>query len=121
MERLHLFVHIYFVTALAYNILGQVWLDAFGKKFSSTDPITGIQVISLVYMIFMLRDLLPEPGFVVLMAVWLAAIARFGIFQHLLNYSDESYLSRGTWIAAIAINLFGVLLLAALLFTALTG
>ena len=108
MENIELFAHAYFVSAIAYNILSQVWSDVFGRRFSSTDPVNGIQVISMVYLIFLLREAMPAPAFVFLMSVWLVLVVRFGIFQHLQHYSEQSYLSRLSWAAAITINVLGV-------------
>ena len=111
MERLNLLVHTYFVMAIAYNIFSQVWLDVGGRKFAPTDPGNGLLVVSLVYLIFMLEGVILPLPFLFLLLVWMLAILRFGVLQHLFNYDEDSYLSRVTWSAAILINLFGLLCL----------
>lgn len=114
MNNVTLFVHIYFVMAIAYNIFSQMCLDLTGRKLAPTDPANGILVVSLVYVVFLLRDQVPLPAFIFLAIIWILVIARFGIFQHLVSYALDSYRSRAAWVAAIAINLFGVLVMGAL-------
>ena len=45
------------------------------------------------------------------MFVLLAMIVRFGIIQHMLNYSPHTYHSRLSWLLAILINVFGCIVL----------
>ncbi len=115
MGNIEFCAHAYFVIAIAYNALSLVWLDVSGRKFAPTDPLSGLQIVSLVYLLFLLRDTIPLPALIFLLALWVLLIARFGIYEHLRHYDGELYLSRATWTAAIGINLFGVLTLAALM------
>lgn len=113
MTSLELSCHLYFFIAVMYNVLSQVWKEATGRTFASTDPVDGIMMVALVYLIYLLRAALPEFAWFFLMIVFTLTIARFGIVHHLLNYSQGDYLSRATWLSAIGINIFGVTVLAA--------
>ncbi len=115
MTNLELSCHIYFFIAVTYNILSQLWKEVTGKTFATTDPVTGITMVALIYVIYLLRAVIPEFSWYFLMTVFILTVARFGIVHHLLNYSQESYLSKLTWLSAISINIFGVIVLAACL------
>ncbi len=116
MENVVVLAHAYFAVALVYNVLSLMWFDIFGRSFTATDPVNGLQTISLVYLLFLLRDAVPLPASIFLLSIWLLLIARFGIYEHLWKYNGELYLSRATWAAAIAINLIGVLALVMVVF-----
>ena len=116
MTNLELSCHLYFFMAIAYNVFSQVWKDVAGRTFATTDPVNGVLMITLLYVIYLLRAMLPEPAWYFLMLVFILTITRFGIVHHLSNYSQESYLSRTTWLSAIVINIFGVGVLTASLF-----
>ena len=102
-------VHIYFVLAILYNVFSQISADLVGRKFAPTDPVYGFQVVSLIYLIFLVRKIVPLWAFVFLFSVSTLSILRFGVGNHLRAYTADSYLSRVTWVAAIGINAFGVL------------
>ena len=104
-------LHAYFIIGILYNILSQVLLDARGRKLAPTDPTNGALIVSLVYTIFLLQGTLPEFARTFLVTVWILGILRFGIFQHLLNYDENEYLSRWSWMLAMGINAVGVVLL----------
>lgn len=114
METLILLIHGYFVVAILYNVFSQIFDDVGGKKWAPTDPSYGFQVVSLVYVIFLIRDLIPEPAFLFLFGLWTLSILRFGVGNHLKTYSKEGYFHRLTWVLAIAINVFGVSVFTAL-------
>ena len=104
-------LHVYFIFGILYNVLSQVLLDCSGRKLAPTDPTNGALIVSLVYVVFLLQDELPETARVFLLVVWTIAIIRFGIVHHLLNFDQKEYFSRTSWFLAIFINLCGVCLL----------
>ncbi len=110
-NHLSVLVHCYFLAALAYNVASQVLHDMAGRKLAPTDPVFGILFISLVYLVYLLKPYLPLYPFTLLILVFLAMILRFGVIQHLLNYSPHTYHSRLSWSLAILINVFGCIVL----------
>ncbi|MBC6402922.1 MAG: hypothetical protein GDA35_04745 [Hyphomonadaceae bacterium] len=100
----------YFALAIGYNVFSQISLDRIGKKFASTEPAYGLQVMSLVLVIFALRTVIPFWVFLPLFTLWTLSIIRFGIGNHLAGYDPETYLSKFTWICALAINIFGAVI-----------
>lgn len=104
-------LHIYFVIAVAYNVLSQLSADFFDKPFAPTDPKTGIMTVTVVYLIFMLRDVIPLNSVLFLLAVFTFLIGRYGVLHHSINYKKDAYLSRLTWLSAMVINVFGVVYL----------
>ena len=104
---LSMMAHSYFLAALAYNVASQVLLDVAGKKLAPTDPVTGILFISVVYLLYLLKSYLPTYPLVALTCVLVALILRFGVIQHLLNFSPDTYHSQCSWLLAISINIFG--------------
>ena len=115
-NHLSLLVHCYFLAALAYNVASQALHDMTGRKLAPTDPVIGILFISLVYLVYLLKPYLPLYPFSLLMFVLLAMIVRFGVIQHLLNYSPHTYHSRFSWLLAVLINVFGCIVLPIALF-----
>jgi hypothetical protein len=112
-----LLAYTYFVLAIGFNVLSQVSVNLIGKKFTPTEPLHGLQVMSLVLVIFALRDLIPAWVFLPLFALWTLNIFRFGIGNHLPGYKSDTYLNWFTWLSAIAINVFGTVVLSAYLIT----
>lgn len=110
-NHLSVLAHCYFLAALAYNVASQVLNDMAGRKLAPTDPVFGILFISLVYLVYLLKPYLPLYPFTLLILVLLAMILRFGVIQHLLNYSPHTYHSRLSWSLAILINVFGCIVL----------
>ena len=104
-------IHFYFIVAILYNVASQLCLDIFKKKFAPTEPISGVLIISVFYLLYLMEELLPFSVRIFLMVIYLLAVIRFGIFYHLLNFTKDAYFSRQTWILAIIINIFGVLVL----------
>ena len=97
----------YFALAIGYNALSQISLDMTGKKFAPTEPAYGLQVMSLVLVIFALRTVMPLWVFLPLFTLWTLSIIRFGVGNHLAGYDPQTYLSKFTWISALVINIFG--------------
>lgn len=116
METLIALIHGYFVAAVLYNVFSQISDEVTGRKWAPTDPSYGFQVVSLVYVIFLIRDLIPESAFLFLFALWTLSILRFGVGNHVKAYTKEGYFHRLTWVLAIAINAFGVCVFTALLY-----
>ena len=109
--QLSVLAHCYFLAALAYNAASQVLHDMTGRKLAPTDPVIGILFISMVYLVYLLKPHLPTYPYTALACILLALILRFGIIQHLLNFSADSYHSRFSWLLAISINTFGCIVL----------
>ena len=116
METLIPLIHGYFVAAVLYNVFSQISDEVTGRKWAPTDPSYGFQVVSLVYVIFLIRDLIPEPAFLFLFGLWSLSILRFGVGNHVKAYTKDGYFHRLTWGLAIAINAFGVCVFTALLY-----
>lgn len=104
---LSIMAHCYFLAALAYNVASQALLDVTGRKLAPTDPVTGILFISVVYLVYLLKSYLPTYPLAVLTCVLVALILRFGVIQHLLNFSADAYYSYWSWLLAMSINIFG--------------
>lgn len=109
----------YFILAIGYNVLSQVSVDLIGKKFAPTEPPHGFQVMSLVLVIFALRDLIPVWVFLPLFSLWTLNILRFGIGNHVPGYKPDAYLNWFTWFSAITINIFGTLVFSGYIITQL--
>lgn len=108
----------YFALALGYNIVSQLLLDAGGKKLAPTDPAFGLLFVGSIYLLVLIKPFAPSAPVMLLSGVWLAAVLRFGVIKHILNYSPEEYLSRLSWAAAFSINIFGILVLSYVFFFA---
>lgn len=115
MEQIDQYLHVYFIAGIGYNVLSQILFDLCGRKLAPTEPTNGILIMSLVYVILLLEEVLPVAQFLGLMALWTLAILRFGVVQHVLNFDPEGYWSRASWALAILINVIGVSLLSAML------
>lgn len=104
-------IHGYFLVAIAYNVMSQIWLDWKGRGFAPTDPNIGILFVGVVYLFFLCHVLIPVPSFIAVMAVFIALIIRFGIVRHWVLERSDAYWSPTTRTLAVAINLFGVVAL----------
>lgn len=113
--------HGYFIAAIGYNVVSQVWGDLFGRKFSATDPSNGVLIISVIYTIFLLDGAIDASARMFMLLVFMGLIARFGVFKHLGTIDQTAYLSPFTRVLAMAINVFGVLVLAGHLYGHLSG
>ena len=105
--------HVYFILALFYNVVSQVFNDALKKKLAPTDPSFGILFVSVVYAIYLIGPYIPWFSYLVMMLIFIASILRFGVIKHLMNWSEQDYYARWSWFLAIAINVFGVVILPA--------
>lgn len=102
-------VYIYLGLAIGYNVLSQICLDLKGKAFAPTEPSYGFQVMTIVLILFAVRDVIPIWAFLTLFALWTASTIRFGVGNHLSGFNPETYLNKFTWGSALAINIFGSL------------
>ena len=73
--------------------------------------------MALLYLIYSAKTMLGATAWTLLTGVFLLLITRFGIYRHWVNYDTEDYASRTAWIAAIAINVYGVLVILLALLT----
>lgn len=99
---------VYIALAIGYNLLSLVWKELSGKAFAPTDPVSGITIVAAVYCCYLLLDTMPLVTAAVLLITFIVLIGRFGIWQHATHFDSTTYLSRGTWGLAMAINVFGV-------------
>ena len=104
-------VNAYFAMAVGYNILSLVWKDWKDSQLSPTQPIQAIVTMVLLYVVYAAKEVLGGTAWTLLIGVFLLLILRFGIYQHLANYSPDDYASRAAWAIAIAVNAYGVLVL----------
>lgn len=111
MNTLPFMLHAYFVVALLYNVFSQIWLDAFKRPWAPTDPKTGIMTVSVVYLTFLLETTIGRASQIFLLILFTALILRFGVVHHIMNYKPSDYLSRLTWLLAIGINIYGVVIM----------
>lgn len=100
-------VYIYFILAIGYNVLSQICFDIKGRTFAPTDPSYGFQVMTIVLIIFVIRDSIPNWIFLPLFFLWTLSTVRFGIGNHLPGYKSETYLNKFTWASALLINVYG--------------
>lgn len=99
---------LYIALAIGYNVLSLAWKELSGKAFAPTDPVSGITIIAALYSCYLLLDAMPIVTAAVIMLTFIVLISRFGIWQHATNFDSTTYLCRGTWALAMAINVFGV-------------
>ncbi|MFC7051051.1 hypothetical protein [Emcibacter nanhaiensis] len=109
---IHTLCELYFVLAVGYNIVSQVRSDLLRRPLAATDPVFGILVMSVFYLIWSSGDILIPSVWNAFVILYLLLILRFGVIKHLLTYSAEVYSSRLAWFSAISINIFGVGVLA---------
>ncbi len=100
-------VYIYFGLAIGYNVLSQIWLDVKGKSFAPTEPSYGFQVMTVVLILFAIRDVVPDGIFLSLFGLWTLSTIRFGVGNHLPGFKPETYLNKLTWASALSINIYG--------------
>ena len=106
----------YLVLAIGYNILSLIMYDVKGRPLTSNKPVQAIVLVALLYVIYVSEAALGSGAWMFLMVVFLLLILRFGVYQHLAGYDETRYFSRSAWMAAIAINVFGVAVLTLSLF-----
>ena len=102
-------VYIYLGLAIGYNVLSQIWLDVKGKTFAPTEPSHGFQVMTVVLILFAIRDAVPDGLFLTLFGLWTLSTIRFGIGNHIPGFNPQTYLNRFTWASALLINVFGAI------------
>lgn len=106
-----IFMGIYIALAVTYNLLSLLWIQITGRGFASTDPSDGITKMTVLYLTFLMADKMSALAAITIMVSFFILIGRYGIIQHLLNYNKDDYLSRLTWISAIGINVFGLVII----------
>lgn len=116
-QLVNIAVNAYFVMAVGYNLLSLAWIDWRRRPLAPTDPVQGIVIMALLYLIHSAKTTLGATAWTLLTGVFLLLILRFGIYRHWGNYNTEDYASKTAWITAIAINVYGVLVLLLALLT----
>lgn len=109
---LPLLCEIYFALAIGYNLVSLLRADILERPLAATDPVFGILVMSVFYLIWSAPNVLNTLAWHALVFLYLFLILRFGVIKHLKSYSADGYSSRLSWLCAIAINVFGVGVLA---------
>ena len=111
-ELLNNAVNCYFVLAIGYNLLSIVINDVKGRTLTPTEPVSAIVMMALFYLVY-LGEAAPGAAGVrtFLVVVFLLLILRFGIYRHAVGYDEDQYFSRSVWAFAIAINVYGVIVL----------
>ena len=104
-------VALYFVLAIGYNLVSVALQEMNRSPLAPTEPLPAITMMALLYVIYATEDVLGPVAWTLLLAVFLALIARFGIYRHLVGYSTTAYASRTAWAFAIGINAYGVTVL----------
>ena len=82
-------VHLYFFLAVGYNLLSTVRADWKGMSFAPTDPMAGMSLMCMLYLIYSLDAVLPQTPRLLFLLSLLALVVRFGIVRHLF-LSDKS-------------------------------
>lgn len=111
MTILTLLFSIYIVLAVGYNIVSVVLIDTTGRSASPTEPMTGLVIMTVLYLVFVTGPQISEPLYLFLLASFGFFILRFGVLAHLFGFDPARYYSRLSWAAAILINSFGVVTL----------
>ena len=102
---------LYCFAGIMYNV-GSILVVRNGQiAWASTDAVMGIAGMSL-YGLFLSAGLMKNLSlYRVLMGVSVIVLGYGGVITHLLNFSQlELYQSVWTWLGAIGINTFGLLL-----------
>lgn len=103
---------VYLVLAVGYNLASLVLAARTGKAAAPTDPLTGILVMSVLYLVYAAGNRVSDLLYLFFLGTFTALIFSFGVVGHIRNYDANRYFSRLTWVAAFAINIFGVAVLA---------
>ena len=106
-------LNIYIILAIGYNLVSQILDDLKGKKLAPTDPTNGTLIIASIYLWFTLAPSHSIGVFLIGAATFIYLIGRFGILKHLMGFAPDIYHSRISWLAAMGINIFGLLVLLA--------
>lgn len=101
----------YFILAIGYNLLSAIMNDIKGRMLTPTEPVSAIVMMALFYLIYLSEAVLGAGVRTFLMVVFLLLVLRFGIYRHLVGYAEDRYFSRSAWGGAIAINVYGVVVL----------
>ena len=108
-------VALYFVLAIGYNVVSLALQDMRRPPLAPTEPVPAITMLAVLCVIYASEEVLGAAAWSALIAVFVALIARFGIYRHAIGYSPDEYASRAAWAAAIGINAYGVSVLCAAL------
>lgn len=101
-------VNLYFILAIGYNLLSIVRTDLKGSSFAPTDPMAGITLMCMLYLIYSLDTVLPGTPRLLLLVVLLSLVVRFGIIRHLFSTELTEYSSTAARYSAALINILGV-------------
>ena len=102
---------IYLVLAVGYNLVSLVLRAKTGKGAAPTDPLTGILFMSVLYLVYATGDLVSNWLYLFFLSTFAVLIFSFGIVGHVLNYDEQKYFSRVSWLSAFSINIFGFVVL----------
>ena len=102
---------VYLVLAIGYNLVSLVLVAKTGKSAAPTDPLTGILFISVLYLIQATGSQVSGWLYLFFLSTFAVLILSFGVVGHVLNYDEEKYFSRVSWLSAFVINIFGVIVL----------
>ena len=98
---------VYLVLAIGYNLVSLVLFAKTGRHAAPTEPMAGIQLISILYVVYAIGDQGSNWLYLFFLSSFAALILNFGIIGHLHNYKEAQYFSRLSWLSAIMINCFG--------------
>lgn len=101
-------VNLYFILAIGYNLLSIARADLKGSGLAPTDPMAGITLMCLLYLLYSLDTVLPETSRQLLILSLLALVVRFGIVRHLFSTDLSEYSSSVARYGAALINILGV-------------
>ncbi len=93
--------HLYFGLAILYNIFNQLTGDVIRRSLSPTDPAFGSVLITSAYLVFLMRDIAPLPGWTIMLGAMIFFIARFGVLEHVFNKKSDGYLNYYTRFIAV--------------------
>lgn len=101
-------VNLYFILAIGYNLLSIARTDWKGKSFAPTDPMAGITLMCILYLVYALEAVIPNTARLLILIALLALVVRFGIVRHLLRFDPAEYTSSLARYSAALINILGV-------------
>jgi len=105
----------YLVLAIGYNLVSLVLISKTGKGAAPTDPLTGILMISVLFLTQAAAGQVAGWMYLFFLSTFTGLIFCYGVLGHLLHYDRDKYFSRVTWFSAFGINLFGVAVLSTII------
>ncbi|GAC1569984.1 MAG: hypothetical protein NVS3B3_24290 [Aquirhabdus sp.] len=99
---------VYLLLAVTYNLTSLVCLNKFGQPLTPTNPLAGLVMLAGFGFALLANVCRFDGAYKWLMLIFALIIGIGGVLTHLIRGYSELYSSRGAWLAAILINVYGV-------------